>query len=52
MVICIKQHLNNIASSIQEKVKQQGWVENNVAYKGACIVSEDVSKQFCTFETN
>ena len=28
MVICIKQHLSNIWSSIREKVKQNwGWVE-------------------------
>ena len=34
MVICIKQHLSNIWSSIHEKVKQHwGWVEKNVAYK-------------------
>ena len=34
MVICIKQHLRNIWSSIHEKVKQHwGWVEKSVAYK-------------------
>ena len=34
MVICIKQHLCNIWSSIYEKVKQHwGWVEKSVSYK-------------------
>ena len=34
MVICIKQHLSNIWSSIYEKVKQHwSWVEKSVAYK-------------------
>ena len=34
IVICIKQHLSNILSSIHEKVKQHwGWVEKIVAYK-------------------
>ena len=35
MLICIKQHLNNIWSSIHKQVKQHwGWVEKkNVAYK-------------------
>ena len=34
MIICIKQPLSNIWSSVHEKVKQHwGWVENNVAYK-------------------
>ena len=39
MLICIKQHLSNIWSSIYEKVKQDsGWVQKkkkkeNVAYK-------------------
>ena len=33
-VICIKQHLSNILSSIHEKVKQNwGWVEKRIAYK-------------------
>ena len=33
-VICIKQHLGNILSSIHEKVKQNwGWVEKRIAYK-------------------
>ena len=37
-VICIKQHLINIWSSIHEKVKQHwGWVEKSVACKKACI---------------
>ena len=31
MIICIKQHLSNIWSSIHEKVKQHwGWVEKSV----------------------
>ena len=34
MVICIKQHLSNIWSSIRKKVKQHwGWVKKSVAYK-------------------
>ena len=34
MLICTNQHLSNIWSSINEKVKQYwGWVEKNVAYK-------------------
>ena len=34
MVICIKQHLSNIWSSIYEKVKQHwGSVKKSVAYK-------------------
>ena len=34
MLICIKQHLSNIWSSIYEKIKQQwGWIEKSVAYK-------------------
>ena len=33
MVICVKQHLSNIWSSIHEKVKKHwGWVEKSVAY--------------------
>ena len=33
MLICVKQHLNNIGSSIHEKVKQNwGLVEKTVAY--------------------
>ena len=33
MVICVKQHLSNIWSSIHEKVKNHwGWVEKSVAY--------------------
>ena len=32
MLICIKQHLSNIWSSIHEKV-QQHWVEKSVIYK-------------------
>ena len=34
MVICIKQHLSNIWSSIHEKAKQHwGWVKKSIAYK-------------------
>ena len=38
MVICFKQHLSNIWSSIHEKVKQQwGWVEKRrCLLKKAC----------------
>ena len=38
MVICIKQHLSNIWSSIHGKVKQHwGVVEKSVALSKACI---------------
>ena len=38
MVICIKQHLNNIWSSIHEKVKQHwGVVEKSVTLSKTCI---------------
>ena len=39
MLICIKQHLSNIWSSIHEKVKQhRDWFEKRVDYiKKACI---------------
>ena len=34
MLLCVKQNLSNIWSSIHEKVKQhRGWVEKSVAYK-------------------
>ena len=34
MLLCLKQHLSNIWSSIHEEVKQHwGWVKNSVAYK-------------------
>ena len=33
--ICTKQHLSNIWSSINEKIKQH-WVEKGVAYEKAC----------------
>ena len=37
MVICIKQHLSNIWSSILERDKQHwGWVEKSVTYKKVC----------------
>ena len=42
-MICIKQHIRNIWSSIDENVKQQwGWLEKSVAYK---------KKQACTATT-
>ena len=38
MLICIKQHLSNILSSIHEKVKQHwGWVE-----KKALLIKKNV----------
>ena len=38
VVMCSKQLLSNIWSSIREKVKQhQAELEKNVAYKKACI---------------
>ena len=39
IVVCIKQHLNNILSSIDDKGKQhQGWVEKErCLYKKACV---------------
>ena len=41
MLICVKQHLSNIWSSIYEKVKQQwGWVEKNIAYKKKRVVTD------------
>ena len=34
IVICIKQHLSNIWSSIHDKIKQHwSWAEKSVAYK-------------------
>ena len=34
MIICIKQHLSNILSSISEKIKQYcAWVEKKRCYK-------------------
>ena len=40
MVICTKQHLDNIWNSIHEKVKQHwGWVKKSVAYKKSCTSS-------------
>ena len=39
MVICIKQHLSNICSSIHEKAKYHwGWVEKSVIDKKKRIV--------------
>ena len=38
MLICIKQNLSNIWSSISEKVKKTwGWAEKNVTYKKICV---------------
>ena len=46
MVICIKQHLSNIWSSIHEKVKQHwGWVEKSVAYKKSVYTNNTFQKQ-------
>ena len=44
MLICIRQHLSNIWSSIPEKVKQHwGWVKKCVAYnKKACNALYDI----------
>ena len=43
VVICIEQHLSNIWSSIDEKVKQRWeWVEKSVAYKKKSV--ENCSK--------
>ena len=48
MIICPKQRLSNIWSSILEKVWQHwGWVEKNVAYKKKrvfVIVNDDITK--------
>ena len=51
MFIRIKQHVNNIWSSIHEKVKQHwGWVEKSVAYKKkACISIAKVNSAKKTF---
>ena len=39
MLLCIKQHLSNIWSSIHEKVKQHwAWVEKSVAYKKKLVL--------------
>ena len=40
MIICIKQHLSNIWSSVHEKAKQHwGRVEKSVAYKKKRVIS-------------
>ena len=50
VIICIKQYLSNIWSSIHEKFKQYWeWVEKSVAYeKKACILLKKlmISQQF------
>ena len=50
MVICIKEQLNNIWSSIHEKVKQHwGWVEKKelLIKKKACRENSEVSVHKC-----
>ena len=50
MVICIKEHPNNIWSSIHEKVKQHwGWVEKKelLIKKKACRENSEVSVNRC-----
>ena len=43
MLICLKQHLSNIWSSIPEKIKQpSGWVQKSVAYKKGCIFNNKI----------
>ena len=50
MLICIKQHLSNIWTSIHEKVKQHwGWVEKSVAYKKTVFFSEVSHRYKITF---
>ena len=57
MVICIKQHLTNIWSSIHEKVKQHwGWVEAEMLLiKKACrylsYCEEDLFSKFPKIST-
>ena len=47
MLICIKQHLSNIWSSIHNKVKQhQHWVAKKLASNKAVPQCNDVSKVF------
>ena len=49
MVTCIKQHLSNIWSSINEKVKEHwGWVElkKSFAYKKSVQSEKLLEKQF------
>ena len=48
MVICIKQQLSNIWSSIDEKVKQRwGWVEKSVAYLKKRVIRKNIAR--CKF---
>ena len=48
MVICIKQHLSNIWSSINEKVKQHWcWVEKGLSYKESVYSKDRVSRLWC-----
>ena len=47
MLLCIKQHLSNIGSSIHEKVKQHwGWVDKTVASKKKCVQDHIILKIF------
>ena len=55
MVICIKQHLSNIWSSIHEKIKQPWvWVKKRVAYKKSvnCVFSYCQNVSIVFEETN
>ena len=46
LVVCIKQHLSNIWSSIHEKVNQNwGWVEKKCCLEKACISTS--RKTYC-----
>ena len=46
IVICIKQHLSNIWSSIHEKVKQHwGWFQKR-RYKKVCILLAPIMKAY------
>ena len=50
MLICIKQHLSNICTSIHEKVKQHGgWVKKSVAYKNG--VYSNYIHRYCVYYT-
>ena len=57
MVICIKQHLSNIWSSICETIKQHwGWIEKTCCFlKKACISLEIILwnfKELLTYNIN
>ena len=49
MIICIKQQLSNLRSSLHEKVKQyRGWVEKRVAYKKKRVIKVDLPQELIT----